>query len=47
MILAISVIAYVLVMIPIGLYASRKVKSTGDYVLAGRSLPFYMALSLP
>lgn len=45
MILAISVIAYVLVMIPIGLSASRKVKSTGDYVLAGRSLPFYMALA--
>lgn len=45
MILAISVIAYVLIMIPIGLYASRKVKSTGDYVLAGRSLPFYMALA--
>lgn len=45
MILAISVIVYVLVMIPIGLYASRKVKNTGDYVLAGRSLPFYMALA--
>lgn len=45
MILAISVVAYVLVMIPIGLYASRKVQSTGDYVLAGRSLPFYMALA--
>ncbi len=45
MILAISVIAYVLIMIPIGLYASRKVKNTGDYVLAGRSLPFYMALA--
>ncbi|MEN9881244.1 MAG: hypothetical protein RLZZ308_427 [Candidatus Parcubacteria bacterium] len=36
---------YVLIMIPIGLYASRKVRSTGDYVLAGRSLPFYMALA--
>lgn len=45
MILAISVVAYVLIMIPIGLYASRKVKNTGDYVLAGRSLPFYMALA--
>ena len=45
MILALSVIAYVLIMIPVGLYASRKVKSTGDYVLAGRSLPFYMALA--
>lgn len=45
MILGISVIIYVLIMIPIGLYASRKVKNTGDYVLAGRSLPFYMALA--
>ena len=45
MILAISVITYVLVMVLIGLYVSRKVKSTGDYVLAGRSLPFYMALA--
>lgn len=45
MILALSVIAYVLVMLPVGLYASRKVKNTGDYVLAGRSLPFYMALA--
>ncbi len=45
MILAICVVLYVLVMIPVGLYASRKVKNTGDYVLAGRSLPFYMALA--
>lgn len=45
MILGISVVLYVLIMIPIGLYASRKVKNTGDYVLAGRSLPFYMALA--
>lgn len=45
MLLAVSVILYVLIMIPVGLYASRKVKNTGDYVLAGRSLPFYMALA--
>lgn len=45
MILSLAIIVYVLVMIPIGLYASRRVKSTGDYVLAGRSLPFYMALA--
>ncbi len=45
MLLSISVVMYVLIMIPLGLYASRKVKSTGDYVLAGRSLPFYMALA--
>lgn len=45
MIVQYAVIAYVLVMLPIGIYASRKVKNTGDYVLAGRSLPFYMALA--
>ncbi len=45
MILSLAVLGYLLVMLPIGLYASRKVKSTGDYVLAGRSLPFYMALA--
>lgn len=45
MILAISVIAYVLIMLPIGLYARKKVSTSKDYVLAGRSLPFYMALA--
>jgi SSS family transporter len=45
MILAISVLVYAVVMIAIGVYAARKVKNTEDYVLAGRSLPFYMALS--
>ncbi len=40
-----AVVLYVLVMIPIGLYASRKVKNSEDYVLAGRSLPMYMALA--
>jgi SSS family transporter len=45
MILAISVLVYALVMILIGVYAARKVKNSEDYVLAGRSLPFYMALS--
>jgi SSS family solute:Na+ symporter len=45
MVVAVSVIVYVLAMIPIGLYASRKVKTSNDYVLAGRSLPFYMALA--
>lgn len=32
-------------MIAIGVWAARKVKNSEDYVLAGRSLPFYMALS--
>lgn len=45
MIVAISILAYAIVMILIGVYAARKVKNSEDYVLAGRSLPFYMALS--
>lgn len=32
-------------MIPIGIYASRRVKSSQDYVLAGRHLPFSMAMA--
>lgn len=45
MILAVSVLVYTLVMIAIGVYAARKVKTSEEYVLAGRSLPFYMALA--
>lgn len=45
MILSISVLVYAVIMILIGVYAARKVKNSEDYVLAGRSLPFYMALS--
>ncbi len=45
MITAISILLYAIVMILIGIYAARKVKNSEDYVLAGRSLPFYMALS--
>jgi Na+/proline symporter len=45
MLLSISVLVYAVVMILIGVYAARKVKNSEDYVLAGRSLPFYMALS--
>jgi Na+/proline symporter len=45
MIIAISVLVYAIVMVLIGVYAARKVKNSEDYVLAGRSLPFYMALS--
>lgn len=36
---------YTILMILIGVWAARKVKNSEDYVLAGRSLPFYMALS--
>ena len=45
MLLAISVLVYAVVMILIGVYAARKVKNSEDYVFAGRSLPFYMAVS--
>ncbi len=40
-----AIIGYVLLMLPIGLYARHKVKNSNDYVLAGRSLPFYMTLA--
>lgn len=43
--LALLVLVYMILMIPISFYASRYVKNTNDYVLAGRSLPFYMALA--
>ncbi|OAI53412.1 sodium:solute symporter [Betaproteobacteria bacterium SCGC AG-212-J23] len=37
-----SVVFYLLVTIAIGLWAAQRVKSSKDYVLAGRSLPLYM-----
>jgi SSS family solute:Na+ symporter len=43
--IAFFTIFYTAIMIGIGVYAARKVKNSEDYVLAGRSLPFYMALS--
>ncbi|HET9702023.1 MAG TPA: sodium:solute symporter family protein [Burkholderiales bacterium] len=36
------VAAYLLVSVGIGLYAATKVHNTRDYVVAGRSLPFYV-----
>lgn len=45
MLLPISILVYTVVMILVGVYAARKVKNSEDYVLAGRALPFYMALS--
>lgn len=45
MMVQIAVIFYVLLMLPIGLYARHKVRTSNDYVLAGRSLPFYMTLA--
>lgn len=44
-IVATFVLLYMLLMIPIGIYASRRVKSSQDFVLAGRHLPFTMAMA--
>lgn len=41
--IAIFILLYMLLMIPIGIYASRKIKSSQDFALAGRHLPFSMA----
>lgn len=43
--LGLFVLIYLILMVPISFYASRFVKNTNDYVLAGRNLPFYMALA--
>jgi solute:Na+ symporter, SSS family len=40
--LIVLVALYFTVTVAIGLYASRFVKSSGDYLVAGRSLPLYM-----
>ena len=40
------VVLYLMVTIAIGLIAARRVKSSADYMVAGRSLPLYMNLSL-
>ncbi|MGV3652937.1 MAG: sodium:solute symporter family protein [Noviherbaspirillum sp.] len=39
------VVLYLLVSIAIGLYAATKVKNTGDYAVAGRSLPLYIVIA--
>lgn len=39
------VILYILVTVGIGLYASLRVKTSTDYVLAGRSLPIYVTIA--
>ncbi len=44
-ILVASVVVYLLVSIGIGVYAARRVKSSRDYVVAGRSLPLYITLA--
>lgn len=40
-----SVIVYLIVTVLIGLWASRKVSSSGDFMLAGRSLPIVLSTS--
>ena len=40
--LVLLVVLYFAVTIAIGLYASRRVSSSADYLIAGRSLPLYM-----
>jgi solute:Na+ symporter, SSS family len=41
--LLLFVIAYLLLTILIGVWASRRVNSTGDFMLAGRSLPLMLS----
>ncbi|HPM32915.1 MAG TPA: sodium:solute symporter family protein, partial [Chryseolinea sp.] len=41
--LLLSIIAYLIVTIAIGFWASRKVKTSGDFMLAGRSLPIVLS----
>lgn len=43
--LAFSIIAYLLLNLGIGLWASRRITSTTDFVLAGRRLPLFLAAS--
>jgi solute:Na+ symporter, SSS family len=40
-----SIIVYLLLTIFIGYWASRKVKTSGDFMLAGRSLPIFLSSS--
>lgn len=39
------ILLYMLITIPVSIYAARRIHSTKDYVLAGRHLPFFMALA--
>ncbi|MCF2446135.1 sodium:solute symporter family protein [Dyadobacter sp. CY345] len=43
--LAFSIVAYLLLNLGIGLWASRKINTTADFVLAGRRLPLFLAAS--
>lgn len=39
------VILYLVISVAIGLYAATRVKNTGDYAVAGRSLPLYIVIA--
>jgi SSS family transporter len=41
--LLLSIIAYLVITVLIGFWASRKVKNSGDFMLAGRSLPLMLS----
>lgn len=43
--LSIFVVAYLAISVAIGVFAALKVRSSSDYVLAGRSLPFYVTVA--
>jgi SSS family solute:Na+ symporter len=43
--LTVFVILYLAVSIAIGLFAARRVKTSGDYAVAGRSLPLYIVIA--
>lgn len=43
--LAFSIILYLLLNLGIGLWASKRINTTSDFVLAGRSLPLFLAAS--
>ena len=39
------IVLYLIASIGIGLYASRKVRTDTDYILAGRGLPLYIVIA--
>nr|WP_217345754.1 sodium:solute symporter family protein [Noviherbaspirillum sp. L7-7A]MBV0880083.1 sodium:solute symporter family protein [Noviherbaspirillum sp. L7-7A] len=43
--LTVFVILYLAVSVAIGLFAARRVKTSGDYAVAGRSLPLYIVIA--
>ena len=40
------IVIYLIISIGIGLYASRRVKTDTDYILAGRGLPLYIVIAM-